>query len=93
MACPGGCIGGGGEPKWNTNNSNTLMKRIEAVHKMDASSTVRQSHHNVEVAELYNSLGKERAHQLLLTSYTDRTSEVRYSNTGQFGPTTAKKQD
>lgn len=81
MACTGGCIGGGGEPKTQAVDPHILLKRIQAIHSVDAGSALRMSHHNPAVKELYdNELGapnSERAHELLHTHYTDRSGEVR----------------
>ncbi len=87
MACPGGCIGGGGEPKvgWSTDAA-TLMKRIRAVHGIDKSHSVRQSHNNPAVKELYAQLGTAPGEtHMLHTSYSDRRHEVAGAANGPFG--------
>ncbi len=88
MACPGGCIGGGGEPKvgWSTDGA-TLMKRIAAVHGIDKSKKVRQSHLNPDVKALYDTLGVPpgQAHHLLHTNYEDRRHTVGGAADGPFG--------
>ncbi|MDR5658742.1 NADH-dependent [FeFe] hydrogenase, group A6 [Serpentinicella sp. ANB-PHB4] len=75
MACPGGCIGGGGQP-YHHGNDVVVKKRQEALYKEDKNKEVRQSHKNKEIIELYDSyLGKpygELAHKLLHTKYTPK---------------------
>lgn len=74
MCCPGGCIGGGGQPIPTTNE--IRKKRIEAIYKADAGLPLRKSHENPAVKTLYEEyLGKplgEKSHQLLHTHYTKR---------------------
>ncbi|MBN2323705.1 MAG: iron hydrogenase small subunit [Spirochaetes bacterium] len=75
MACPGGCIGGGGQPRFTTNE--IRKKRIDAIYKEDEKKTLRKSHENPEVIRLYEEfLGEplgERSHHLLHTSYDARS--------------------
>jgi len=75
MACPGGCIGGGGQPLHH-GNSEILQKRAEALYREDAGKPIRKSHENPAIIELYeNYLGEpcsELSHQLLHTHYFDR---------------------
>ncbi|MCL6589104.1 MAG: [FeFe] hydrogenase, group A [Firmicutes bacterium] len=72
MACPGGCIGGGGQP-YHHGDIEILKKRQEAIYKEDRSKVKRKSHQNEEVLRLYQEyLGKpygEKAHELLHTYY------------------------
>jgi NADH-quinone oxidoreductase subunit G/NADP-reducing hydrogenase subunit HndD len=74
MACPGGCIGGGGQPI--PTNLEIRMKRIEAIYQVDRSLPLRKSHENPAVQRLYEEfLGEpngERAHHLLHTHYVPR---------------------
>jgi NADP-reducing hydrogenase subunit HndD len=76
MSCPGGCIGGGGQP-YHHGNADILKKRQMAIYQEDRNKTVRKSHENPYIIELYNEfLGKpmsEKAHKLLHTEYFDRT--------------------
>lgn len=71
MACPGGCIGGGGQPISSTMTVKKL--RQDALYDIDAGNTIRKSHENPEVIALYEKfLGaplSEKAHQLLHTHY------------------------
>lgn len=75
MACPGGCIGGGGQP-YHHGNIDILKKRVEAIYKEDKGKAIRKSHENPEIIKLYEEfLGKpygEKAHHLLHTNYTAR---------------------
>ena len=73
MACPGGCIGGAGQP-YHHGDMEILAKRRQALYIDDASSQLRKSHENPDVMTLYNEyLGKplsHKAHELLHTSYS-----------------------
>lgn len=73
MACPGGCIGGGGQP-YHHGNMDIIRKRQEAIYREDAGKTRRKSHENEMVMKLYREyLGEpygEKAHELLHTTYT-----------------------
>jgi NADH-quinone oxidoreductase subunit G len=75
MACPGGCIGGGGQP-YHRGNTEILKKRQQAIYKEDASNPKRKSHENESVLKLYTEyLGEpysEKARQLLHTYYEKR---------------------
>lgn len=75
MACPGGCVGGGGQPLHH-GNEEILRRRREALYREDAGKKLRKSHQNPYIIELYEEfLGKplgEKAHHLLHTSYTDK---------------------
>jgi NADP-reducing hydrogenase subunit HndD len=72
MACPGGCIGGGGQPL-HRGNSIVLKARMDAIYKEDFNKTIRKSHENPEIIQLYEEfLGKplsEKSHKLLHTHY------------------------
>jgi NADP-reducing hydrogenase subunit HndD len=74
MGCPGGCIGGGGQPI--PTNLEIRKKRAAAIYEEDEKMTLRKSHENPEVEEIYKSflhkpLG-HRSHDLLHTHYTVR---------------------
>jgi NADP-reducing hydrogenase subunit HndD len=75
MACPGGCIGGGGQPLHHGDIS-ILKARTEAIYREDAGKPVRKSHENEYIKKLYEEyLGKpmsEKAHHLLHTHYFDK---------------------
>lgn len=76
MCCPGGCIGGGGQPI--PNYDEIKAKRAEAIYKVDRNSAIRRSHLNPVVNTLYSEfLGQplgEMSHKLLHTHYKDRSS-------------------
>ena len=71
MACPGGCIGGGGQPI--PVNAEIRKARREGLFDCDSANELRKSHENPEIKELYDTwLGKplgEKAHSLLHTHY------------------------
>ncbi|MFP4637729.1 MAG: NADH-dependent [FeFe] hydrogenase, group A6 [Spirochaetaceae bacterium] len=74
MACPGGCISGGGQPYGTTNV--VRRRRIKGLYSDDTKQQVRRSHQNPAIKELYEQfLGEplsEKSHTLLHTSYTPR---------------------
>ena len=76
MSCPGGCIGGGGQP-YHHGNADILKKRQMAIYHEDSNKKIRKSHENPYIIQLYEEfLGKpmsEKAHHLLHTVYFDRT--------------------
>ena len=71
MACPGGCVGGGGTPRgvWGRNTA----KRQQGIYAIDKVKKIRASYENPEVIRLYQeylgSPGSERAHELLHCEY------------------------
>lgn len=71
MACPGGCIGGGGQPL--TRSDQQRAERIEAIYLEDQAQQLRKSHENPDIKTLYDEyLGaplSEKSHQLLHTHY------------------------
>ena len=74
MACPGGCLGGGGQPI--PTNKEIRAKRKEAIYKEDMGMPLRKSHDNPDVQEIYKDflvkpLG-HKSHELLHTHYTPR---------------------
>ncbi len=75
MACPGGCIGGGGQP-YHHGDMEILAKRNQVLYNEDAGKELRKSHENPYIIELYEKyLGKplsEKAHHLLHTHYFKR---------------------
>ncbi|HON41873.1 MAG TPA: NADH-dependent [FeFe] hydrogenase, group A6 [Bacillota bacterium] len=74
MACPGGCIGGGGQPIGT--NTERRLERIDAIYQADRDLPLRKSHDNPEVKQLYEEfLGEplgHKSHELLHTHYTPR---------------------
>lgn len=74
MACPGGCLGGGGQPI--PTNKDIRTKRKMAIYEEDMGMPVRKSHENPEITEIYKDfllkpLG-HKSHELLHTTYTPR---------------------
>ena len=76
MACPGGCIGGGGQPLHH-GDVDILNARRKAVYEEDRNKPLRKSHENPYIQQLYEEfLGKplsEKAHALLHTHYFDKS--------------------
>lgn len=79
MACPGGCVNGGGQPHQPASVhalKDVVGERAAALYKNDANSVIRKSHENPAVKELYanylGQLGSEKAHELLHTTYVVR---------------------
>lgn len=74
MACPGGCINGGGQP-YSYNDTTIKQKRAEGLYKEDRELPFRKSHLNPEIKKLYAEFLKEpgshKAHELLHTTYED----------------------
>jgi iron only hydrogenase large subunit-like protein len=74
MACPGGCIGGGGQPY--PTSLEIRKKRAEAIYSEDENMALRKSHENPEVIEVYKDFLIEplghKSHELLHTHYTSR---------------------
>ena len=75
MACPGGCVGGGGQPIYK--DPSTLAKRADAIYREDENLPLRKSHENPIVKKLYDEFldhpGSEKAEELLHTIYTKRS--------------------
>ncbi len=77
MACPGGCIGGGGQPYSPAGvkvlDAELLRKRASALYTIDGGKTLRKSHENPAIVQLYDTFlgepGSAKAHELLHTHY------------------------
>ena len=80
MTCPGGCIGGGGQPKQRDHEVDAQKARIKSLYKRDDELSVRSSHENKEVIDLYREFlgerGGEIAEKLLHTVYFDKSKEL-----------------
>ena len=80
MACPGGCIGGGGQPVGTTNA--VKKKRMQALYEIDRNLPVRKSHENPVLQVLYRDFlgepGQGKAHEFLHTSYNAVPKEYRF---------------
>ncbi|MEE4199051.1 MAG: NADH-dependent [FeFe] hydrogenase, group A6 [Bacteroidales bacterium] len=74
MACPGGCLGGGGQPIPTT--PEIRQKRAEAIYREDEGMPIRKSHENPEIQQIYKEfLGEplgHKSHELLHTHYQPR---------------------
>lgn len=74
MTCPGGCIGGGGQPRMT--DDSVRLKRIAAIYAEDEGKTLRKSHQNAAIKQLYEEfLGAplgEKSHHLLHTHYHEK---------------------
>ncbi|MGI6684960.1 MAG: NADH-dependent [FeFe] hydrogenase, group A6 [Bacillota bacterium] len=77
MACPGGCIGGGGQPITKSNAKRD--ERINCLYSEDENMPLRKSHENPEVQKLYEEFLKEplghKSHELLHTHYTPKNKK------------------
>ncbi len=79
MACPGGCVTGGGQPICSAKtwmDVDVKAERAKALYSEDANSSVRKSHENPDIKLLYRDYletpGSHKAHELLHTTYTKR---------------------
>jgi NADP-reducing hydrogenase subunit HndD len=79
MACPGGCIGGGGQPLHH-GHSEVIKARAAALYEEDRNKPIRKSHENPFIKMLYEEYlgepGSEKAHHLLHTQYFDKKKKV-----------------
>jgi iron only hydrogenase large subunit-like protein len=77
MTCPGGCIGGGGQPRLTTDE--VRKARIQAIYKEDEGRELRKSHENPSIVQLYKGfLGEplgEKSHHLLHTHYFNKKNK------------------
>lgn len=75
MACPGGCINGGGQPR-SCDDTKIKEERAQGLYKEDAELQYRKSHFNPSIRKLYNEYLEEpnshKAHELLHTIYTNK---------------------
>ena len=79
MACPGGCVTGGGQPICSAKtwmDIDVKAERAKALYSEDEKATIRKSHENLDVQLLYKDYfgepGSHKAHELLHTHYTKR---------------------
>jgi iron-only hydrogenase group A len=74
MACPGGCIGGGGQPI--PTNMQIRANRMKAIYSEDEHMVLRKSHENPEVVAIYKEFldqpNSHKSHELLHTHYVER---------------------
>lgn len=83
MGCPGGCVNGGGQPHQPASVrsfEDLKAKRAAALYNDDASKPIRKSHENPMIkkiyAEYFEKPGSHKAHEILHTSYVDRSKDV-----------------
>lgn len=95
MACPGGCIDGGGHLRSHKRYLRHMKEKRAGLFAIDRNKAVRQSHHNSQVGQLYRDyLGEplsERAHRLLHTHYADRAREESVSLTEIWQQTSTRR--
>lgn len=82
MTCPGGCIGGGGQPKDFAYDADAARKaRIEGLYERDAEMELQLSHENKEIKQLYQEFYgaplSELAEAMLHTAYQDRSADLK----------------
>ncbi len=81
MTCPGGCIGGGGQPRDLLASEETRKARIASLYQRDAGMERRLSHENQEVHQLYREFYgeplSELAVKMLHTAYIDRSGDLK----------------
>lgn len=79
MACPGGCIAGGGTPRKKNNYQLYTDVRQKALYAIDEKAPVRESHNNPEIIELYSKTltapGSHLAHELLHCEYRSKKAQ------------------
>ena len=75
MACPGGCVNGGGQPR-SCDDSKIKAERAEGLYKEDSELPQRKSHMNPSIQKLYQEYlehpGSHKAHELLHTTYANK---------------------
>lgn len=81
MTCPGGCIGGGGQPKDFAYDADAARKaRIEGLYERDAEMELHLSHENKEIQQLYQEFYdtplSDMAEAMLHTAYQDRSADL-----------------
>jgi ferredoxin hydrogenase gamma subunit len=82
MGCPGGCMGGGGQPRIKKNYQTFWHERQKAIYQIDKDATIRQSHNNPCIQKIYEEfLGEplgHKSHELLHTTYRNRKVQVKH---------------
>lgn len=75
MTCSGGCIGGGGQPRFT--NDEVRLKRINAIYKEDEGKNMRKSHENPDIIQIYAEYFEKplshKSHELLHTHYKEKS--------------------
>lgn len=76
MACPGGCVNGGGQP-YHHGDMEVVAARTQGLLEDDVNAPIRKSHENPSIVKLYEEYlttpNSEKAHHLLHTTYTAKT--------------------
>lgn len=89
MTCPGGCVGGGGQPRDLVADANqSRQSRIASLYQRDAGMKLRSSHENPEIQQLYQDFYgeplSELAEEMLHTIYQDRSSDLKQGGTAKM---------
>ena len=83
MGCPGGCMGGGGQPRIKKSYQTFWHERQDAIYQIDERCTIRQSHNNPLIKMIYDEfLGEpngHKSHELLHTTYRNRKQVVHHT--------------
>ena len=83
MGCPGGCMGGGGQPRNKKNYQTFWRPRQQAIYEIDRQKSIRQAHNNPHIRKIYEEfLGhplSPKAHELLHTRYRNRQRQVHHT--------------
>ena len=85
MACPGGCVNGGGQPQVHASVRNFVdirAERAKVLYNLDEANVIRKSHENPEIIKLYDEFlgkpGSHKAHELLHTTYVKRVVNKKF---------------
>jgi ferredoxin hydrogenase gamma subunit len=83
MACPGGCMNGGGQPRIKGGYQTHAPVRQEAIYVHDRELPIRQSHNNPLITKIYEDFLEKplshKSHELLHTYYTDRKRQIKHT--------------
>ncbi|WP_319522460.1 [FeFe] hydrogenase, group A [uncultured Desulfosarcina sp.] len=83
MACPGGCMGGGGQPRSKKAYQASWQERQNALYAIDRQRAVRQSHNNPLIEKIYDDFlekpNSHKAHDLLHTTYRKRKRTIKHT--------------
>ena len=83
MACPGGCMCGGGQPRVKHAYQSARMERMKGLYDIDRTRKIRQSHNNPMIQKIYAEYLEEpmghKSHKLLHTSYQDHKRMLKYT--------------
>ena len=85
MACPGGCVNGGGQPQVHASVRNFVdirAERAKVLYNLDEANVIRKSHENPEIIKLYDEFlgkpGSHKSHELLHTTYVKRVVNKKF---------------